>query len=199
MEFKEFDIKKHTTYLTDRIDKDTSKNLMEFFTEIEVEDNIVNNANSMAIASIYPEIDFKPAYPDVTINMDCNGGVVYNGLSMYDTIKTYSNKYNIEIVCKGVVASAAVFVLMSVPLKKRVCTKNTTFLIHQVSTAVLGTTKELEDEAAECKRLTDLTFDIIEHETKITKERLNEVYEKKIDWIITAEEALELGIVGKII
>jgi ATP-dependent protease ClpP protease subunit len=42
-------------------------------------------------------------------------------------------------------------------------------------------------------------FDIIREETGITKKKLEEIYEKKKDWYLTAEEALELGLITEII
>lgn len=51
----------------------------------------------------------------------------------------------------------------------------------------------------EVSRNNDILFDIITSKTKVTKERLNEVLEYKQNWIFTAQEALELGIITEII
>lgn len=51
----------------------------------------------------------------------------------------------------------------------------------------------------EVSRINDILFDIITSKTKVTKERLNEVLEYKQNWIFTAQEALELGIITEII
>jgi ATP-dependent protease ClpP protease subunit len=62
-----------------------------------------------------------------------------------------------------------------------------------------GTLKDIEDQTAELKRLNDRSFNIIMQNTSISKEQLNDIYEKKKDWIISAEEAKKLGIVSEII
>lgn len=44
-----------------------------------------------------------------------------------------------------------------------------------------------------------MLFNIIKSKTRVTEERLNQVILQKQYWFITAEEALELGILTEII
>lgn len=44
-----------------------------------------------------------------------------------------------------------------------------------------------------------MLFKVIKSKTKVTEERLKQVIQQKQDWFITAEEALELGILTEII
>ena len=83
--------------------------------------------------------------------------------------------------------------------KNRKAYRNTTFMIHEISSGAIGKLADLEESVDETKRLNKVLFDIIEKETKITKEQLEEVYIKKQDWFLTAEEALELGLITEII
>lgn len=135
----------------------------------------------------------------ITINLSTPGGFVYNGLSMFDYINKLNKRRDINIVASGLVASMGITLLLSVPLEHRVATENTTFMIHSVSSLAIGKIAELEESVEEAARLQKITFDIIERNTHITHERLQEVNDKKQDWFITAEEALNLGLISKII
>ena len=77
--------------------------------------------------------------------------------------------------------------------------RNTTFMIHQVSGATLGALRDMEDSVAEASRLNAVLFRIIRSQTKVTQEQLDEVLQQKKDWFLTADEALELGILTEII
>ena len=92
---------------------------------------------------------------------------------------------------------------MGIPIllasKTRKAYRNTTFMIHEVSSLSIGKIADMEDEVQETKRLNKILFDIIQNETKITADKLREIYEKKKDWYLTAEEALELGIITEIL
>ena len=72
-------------------------------------------------------------------------------------------------------------------------------MIHQISAISLGTVKDICERGEELQRLNKQIFDIILKNTKITKEQLDDVYNKKKDWFITAEEAVELGLISEII
>lgn len=199
MELKEFDFQKHSLAINSAIDKDLSKEVIQFYDSIYREDSAVNLWNETAIKSIYPNIKFTNEFPKITIYLNSPGGEVKQSLAIYDTIKRNNLIYDQLILCTGGVSSGGTIVLLSVPLEKRICTENTTFMIHQASSFTLGKLKEMEEDIDESKRLNDLTFNLYTENTKITKEKLNEIYEKKIDWWITAKEAVELGLVSNII
>ena len=78
--------------------------------------------------------------------------------------------------------------------KVRKAYRNTTFMIHQVSGLSFGTLREMEDSVAETSRINEILFNIIKSKTKVTEEHLNEVLEKKKEWFMTVQDALELGI-----
>ncbi|MBR3744253.1 MAG: ATP-dependent Clp protease proteolytic subunit [Bacteroidales bacterium] len=72
-------------------------------------------------------------------------------------------------------------------------------LIHQVSGLSFGTLREMEDTVAESSRINEILFSIIKSKTKVTEDQLNEVIQKKKDWFITSEEALNLGILTELL
>jgi ATP-dependent Clp protease protease subunit len=82
---------------------------------------------------------------------------------------------------------------------KRFAYKLSTPLYHQVSTTKSGTLKEIEEEIIETKRLQETIEEITLERTKITKKKLKEIYDGKIDWFMSAKEAVELGVVDEIL
>ena len=90
-------------------------------------------------------------------------------------------------------------IIVALGAKVRKAYRNTTFMIHQVQGISIGSLREMEDSVAEASRINDILFRIIKEKTKITDAQLNDVVQNRKDWFLTAEEALELGIVTDII
>ena len=90
-------------------------------------------------------------------------------------------------------------VIVALGSKVRKAYHNTTFMIHQVQGISIGSLREMEDTVAETARINDMLFRIIKEKTKITDAKLNDVVQNRKDWFITAEEALNLGIITEII
>ena len=123
------------------------------------------------------------------------GGGCYDGLALYDVIETSDTP--IEVVCTGKIMSMGIIVALGAKVRKGY--RNTTFMIHQVSGFSFGTLKDMEETVAEVSRVNNMLFQVIKAKTKITEEQLNDVIRNKKDWFISAEEALELGILTEII
>ena len=118
------------------------------------------------------------------------GGACYDGLALHDVIE--SSNTPIEVICTGKIMSMGVIVALGAKVRKAY--RNTTFMIHQVSGLSFGTLREMEDTVAEASRINGILFDIIKSKTKVSEDQLNEVLIKKKDWYMTADEALDLGI-----
>jgi ATP-dependent protease ClpP protease subunit len=191
-------------YINDEIFTEISRDITKQI-DLLIEDDKKNTANNEKVLSeCYPGIntDFitnKNNIPSVNVYVDSPGGSIYSMFTIYDKLKELQKHCIVKMYGTGFIASAAIMIFLSIDKKYRVCTKNTTFLIHQASDLEVGTLKAIEEQTAELKRLNNLAFDIIMQNTSINKEQLEEVYEKKKDWIIPAEEALKLGIVSEII
>ena len=131
----------------------------------------------------------------IELYLSTYGGGCYEGLALYDIIE--ASQTPIEVVCTGKIMSMGIIVALGAKVRKGY--RNTTFMIHQVSGISLGTLRDMEETVAEVSRINDMLFKVIKTKTKITEERLNQVIQQKQDWIITAEEALELGIITEIL
>ena len=123
------------------------------------------------------------------------GGSCYDGLSLYDVIE--ASKTPIEVICTGKIMSMGIIVTLGAKVRKGY--RNTTFMIHQVSGVSFGTLRNMEETVMEVGRVNKMLFDIIKSKTKVTEAQLNEVIQQKKDWFISADEALELGILTEIL
>lgn len=123
------------------------------------------------------------------------GGSCYDGLALYDAIEASTTP--VELTCTGKIMSMGIIIALAAKVRK--AQKNTTFMIHQASGQTWGTITDMEESMEEKRRVNDMIFSIIRQKTRIPEEKLNEVLNYKRDWFITAEEALELGIITEII
>lgn len=190
-------------YINDEIFHELSNSVVKHIKDIIDNDKKYTDINNHALKKVYPNIDFdlsnKKNLPVVNVYVDSPGGSVYSMFSIYDQLKKLQDHCQVNMYGTGLIASAAIPIFLSADEKYRKCTRNTSFLIHQVSSIACGTVHDFEDQTSELKRVNTAIFDIIMARTKISQEQLDEVYEKKKDWIITAEEALKMGIVSEII
>lgn len=194
---------KRTIYLIDIIDEQSLVKFKQDLDAIVSSDDETISDNYKALLGF--DIKFAEYYkshvkrPDILIDLSSAGGSVYEGLSFYDTIKSYNDSGMYKINCKmsGLVASMASILMLA--CNERVASPHTSFLVHQISTFVGRETVEgLKDELEEVERLKEVIRSIYYEHTKLTKEVLDKKDEAKKDWIITAKEALEYGIITKI-
>lgn len=131
----------------------------------------------------------------IRLYLSTQGGTCYDGMAFHDVIATSHTP--IEVICTGKIMSMGVIVALGAKVRKAY--KNTTFMIHQVQGLSIGSLREMEDTIAEASRINNMLFRIIVDKTKVTKEQLDEVVKKKKDWFLSAEEALQLGILTEIL
>lgn len=131
----------------------------------------------------------------INLILSTYGGSIYDGLALYDAIE--SSTTPVEITCTGKIMSMGIIIALAGKVRK--AHKNTTFMIHQASGQTWGTITDMEESMEEKRRVNEAIFNIIKQKTQIPEEKLDEVMNYKRDWFITAEEALELGIITEII
>lgn len=196
MEIKEIETKDRTITIFNDVDESTMSSAVEKIVHINQEDDAwIRNVYSAMEAS---GAKFSPTtieMPHIQILLSTYGGSVYDGLSLYDAIK--NSKTDVDITCFGKIMSMGIVILLSA--KTRKAYRNTTFMIHELTSGVIGKIADMEESIDEAKRINRVIFDIIEKETKITHSWLKEIYNKRKDWFFTAEEALEIGLITEII
>ena len=142
----------------------------------------------------------------IDIFMNNSGGDAMQGCSISDELRIFSalqklkeNPITIIMEARGIVASAAVPVLLSADY--RVASRNTVFMIHpgglwKGGGWVKETLKDLEEQAAMMKVMNDRYSTIVSENSKLSKSEVLELMKKTTWW--TAKEAKELGFVHEI-
>lgn len=196
MEIKEIELKDRNIIIFNDVDESTMSSAVEKIVQINQEDEawIRNVYNALEISGAkFSKTTIE--MPHIQVLLSTYGGCVYDGLSLYDVIK--NSKTEVDITCFGKIMSMGIVILLAA--KNRKAYRNTTFMIHELSSGVIGKVADMEESIDEAKRLNKVLFDIIKKETKISKSLLDDIYNKKKDLFLTAEEALELGLITEII
>lgn len=135
--------------------------------------------------------------PDEPVKVFINspGGDADAGFAMYDVVRFVSSP--VQMITAGLAASAAVIVLLASPKKQRFSLPNARFLIHQPSTGVHGDASDIEIEASEILKCREKINSLIAQETGQTVEKVDA--DTRRNFWMGAEEALEYGLVGKVV
>lgn len=133
---------------------------------------------------------------DISIYINSPGGSFTALTAIYDTIQFI--KPDVQTVCMGQAASAAAVLLASGAKGKRLALPNSRILIHQPYTeGTFGQTTDIEIQANEILRMRDLLEKMIADHSGKTIEEVSHDIER--DKILTAEQAVEYGIVDAVL
>lgn len=142
--------------------------------------------------------------PDKPITMYINspGGEVSSGLAIYDTM-TYI-KSPVSTVCVGAAASMAAILLLGGEAGKRYALPHSSIMVHQPLGGTRGQASDILIYANQIQRLREQTNKIVHGHVnkafgyeKLDLQAVNDLMER--DKYLTAEEAVELGIVDQIL
>lgn len=131
----------------------------------------------------------------VYVYIDSPGGDVSAGFAIYDMIRFVSCP--VILIGNGLIASAAALILLSVPTERRVGLPDSEYLIHQPLSGMKGTATEIQIHAANLAKTKEKLNKIISEATGTDLEKVKADTER--DYWLNAEEALEYGLISKII
>jgi len=155
----------------------------------EIDDN---SANIVVSQLLYLD---SLNHNDISLYINSPGGSISAGMAIYDTMNFI--KSDVSTICLGMAASMGAFLLSSGTKGKRYCLPNSEVMIHQPLGGVNGQATEINIVA---KRIIGLRRKLNMILSKNTKKTLKHI-EKDTDrdFYMTADEALEYGIVDKIL
>ncbi len=135
--------------------------------------------------------------PDKDINLYINspGGSVTAGMAIYDTMNYI--KCDVSTICIGMAASMGAFLLAGGKKGKRMALPNSEIMIHQPSGGARGQATEIKIVAENILKIKAKLNKILSENTGKPLEQIELDTER--DNYMSAEEALEYGIVDKII
>ncbi len=133
----------------------------------------------------------------ITILQNSPGGSVTDGFAIYDTMRFV--KPEIRIVCLGLTASIATITLLGAKKENRISLPHTEFLIHQplIPGSVYGVASDLEITAKQILKTRELINHMLARETGQPLDIVSRHTER--DYWMTAEEALEYGLISRIV
>lgn len=132
---------------------------------------------------------------DIFLYINSPGGSITAGMAIYDTMQYI--KCDVNTICIGMAASMGAFLLTAGVKGKRKALPNSEVMIHQPMGGAQG---QATDIAIHAQRI----ISIKEKINKIMSERTGQTLEKvqkdvERDYFMTAEEALEYGVIDEII
>ena len=133
----------------------------------------------------------------ITLFVNSPGGSVNDGFAIYDTIRFI--RPDVHIVCSGLCASIATVILVATEKAFRTSLPNTRFLIHQplIYGQVQGQASDLEITATEILKTRGKINDLLSEECEQPLEKVQKDTQR--DFWMNAEEALEYGLISKVI
>ena len=196
---------KNVNYINtkDNSDDDPYKQYFrEFDYGIDIRDNIIVINDEIQIGLLAEFIaktrllkKINPNTDVITILINSGGGDVMECLGIIDYIRTHTEiKFN--IVCRGIAMSAAALLLAS-GTGVRAASKHSKIMVHQLSTFAAGKLSDVKSNAKFADQLEDECNSLMAEFTKKPKEWWTS--NQQSDLFLSSKEALELGIIDKII
>jgi ATP-dependent Clp protease protease subunit len=132
---------------------------------------------------------------DIQLYINSPGGSVTALLAIYDTMQYV--KPDVATTCMGQAASAAAVLLAAGAKGKRLGLPHSRILIHQPSGGAEGQSVDIEIQAREILRMRRMLDEILAAHTGQPVEKISTDTDR--DFIMTAEQAKEYGIIDEII
>ncbi len=155
-----------------------------------IDDNIAN----LVIAQLL-HLESEDPDKDISIYVNSPGGVVTAGLAIYDTMQYI--KPDVSTICIGQAASAAAVLLTAGATGKRYALPNSRILIHQPHGGASGQAIDIDIQAREILRMRKTLDEILAKHTGQSVDKIHNDTDR--DYIMTAEEAKEYGIVDEVV
>jgi ATP-dependent Clp protease protease subunit len=150
-------------------------------------------ANTIIAQLLFLESD-EPE-KDIMLYINSPGGHVTSGMAIYDTMQYV--RCDVATICMGQAASMGAFLLAAGTKGKRYALPHSRILLHQPHGGAQGQAVDIEIQAKEITRYRKLLEELIAEHTGQTLEKVSKDTDR--DYILTAEEAVEYGVVDEVI
>lgn len=156
-----------------------------------IDDNVANVVTAQMLF-----LEAEDPTRDISLYINSPGGAISAGMAIYDTMQFI--RPDVTTICIGQAASMAALLLAAGAPGKRFALPNSRILIHQPSMSGLsGQATDIDIHAKEIIRLRESMNVILSRHTRQTVEKIQADVER--DYIMTAEQAKEYGIVDQVI
>ena len=158
----------------------------------------VDDTTSSLVVAQLLYLESKDPDKEIQLYIDSPGGSITAGMAIYDTMQYI--KCDVSTICIGMAASMGAFLLAAGAKGKRMALPNSEVMIHQPLIGGGG----LSGQTTDIKIYTDHLVKTKEKMNRILSERTGKSYEQvcadtERDNFMTADEAMEYGLIDKVI
>ncbi|MDP2812346.1 MAG: ATP-dependent Clp protease proteolytic subunit [bacterium] len=140
-------------------------------------------------------LDSQDQKKPIKMYINSPGGSVTDGLAIYDTMQHV--KSPVSTICVGLAASMGALLLASGHKGQRYALPNSEILIHQVMGGATGQASDVKIKAEQILKLKERLNKILQHHTSQALKKIEKDTDR--DYYMTAQEALDYGLIDKII
>ena len=157
----------------------------------------VNDETAREIVERLLYLDAMDKGKDIHLYINSPGGVITSGMAIYDTMQMI--KSDVATICMGLAASMGALLLCGGCPKKRFVFPHSRVMIHQplISGQIIAPAVDIKIQAEEIRKIRDELNRIIANSSKRSLKQVEADTDR--DYYLNAKEALEYGIVDKII
>ena len=154
-----------------------------------VDDNV---ANVMIAQLLFLEAEDPES--DISLYLNCPGGLVTSGMAIYDTIQYL--KPDVQTICIGQATSMGAVLLASGASGKRQALPHARIMIHQTMGGFSGQAEDIDIQAREIIRMTDVLNDVLARHTGHKIKKIAQDTQR--DYYFSSQEAKEYGIIDEV-
>ncbi|HID88625.1 MAG TPA: ATP-dependent Clp protease proteolytic subunit [Anaerolineales bacterium] len=140
-------------------------------------------------------LDREDPEREISLYINCPGGVIPAGLAIYDTMQLL--RAPISTIAVGMAASMATVLLTAGTKGRRFALPHATIHLHQPLGGVQGQAADIEIAAKEILRMRSLLNQLLMKHTGLSEEQIERFTDR--DFYMTAEQAAEYGIIDEVL
>ena len=155
----------------------------------------VNDVTASLVVAQLIYLEGQDPDKDIHLYINSPGGSISAGMAIYDTMNFI--KCDVSTICIGMAASMGSFLFAAGTKGKRLVLPNSEIMIHQPSGGAQGQATDISIHANHILRVKDKLNQILSERTGQPLEVVKRDTER--DNFMTAQEALEYGLIDKVI
>lgn len=155
----------------------------------------INDVTASLVVAQLLFLEAEDPEKDINIYINSPGGSITAGMAIYDTMQYI--KPDVSTICIGMAASMGAFLLTAGAKGKRYALPNAEIMIHQPLGGFRGQATDIKIHSERILRMKEKLNEIMAERTGQDIETISRDTER--DNFMTAEEAVEYGLVDKMI
>lgn len=161
----------------------------------------VNSVTANLVCAQMLFLEAEDPKKDINLYINSPGGSVHDGMAILDTMNFIS--CDVSTMCMGMAASMGAFLLNAGAPGKRFVLPTATVMVHEAAAGTQGKVHDMEASFEHTKYLNNMLAEKMygrlnpSYKEKVTLDDFQQML--KVDTWLNAEEALEMGLVDRII